>query len=173
MDCRDFRDKHALLIDVRCSALEENEMRDHMRECPACSRHDLLVRRSLLLVRNLPTIEPSPDFRHRLDARLRTLGPAMPLAASRPATSWWRVPAAAAAGIAVVTYLAYDMVRRAPAEPIELPPVVASAPAPDPSPVASPALVAAVPTGMSVWPAIMVASQAPIHFVAAELASER
>jgi hypothetical protein len=52
-------------------------------------------------------------------------------------------------------------------------PVVASIPELETSPVASSALVATVATGMSVWPAIMVASQAPIHFVAAEMATER
>jgi hypothetical protein len=39
--------------------------------------------------------------------------------------------------------------------------------------MATPTFVATVPTGMSVWPAIMAASQAQMHFVAAELASER
>jgi hypothetical protein len=33
-------------------------------------------------------------------------------------------------------------------------------------------MAATVPTGMSVWPALMVASQS-VHFVAAELANER
>jgi hypothetical protein len=52
---------------------------------------------------------------------------------------------------------------------------VAMAPEPEPEPsfIATSALVATVPTGMSVWPAIMAASQAPIHFVAAEMANER
>jgi hypothetical protein len=52
-------------------------------------------------------------------------------------------------------------------------PVVATLPQPEPMQVATPAMVAAVPTGMAVWPAIMFASQAQIQFVAAELASER
>ena len=69
MDCREFRDRHSLFVDLRCSALEENEMREHMRLCPKCSRHDTLVRRSLMLVKSLPSIEPSPDFRARLEAR--------------------------------------------------------------------------------------------------------
>jgi len=33
--------------------------------------------------------------------------------------------------------------------------------------------VATVPTGMSIWPAIVMASQAPSRLMAAELASER
>jgi putative zinc finger protein len=172
MDCREFRDNHSLYVDLRCSALEENDMRQHIRDCPKCSRHDTVVRRSLLLVRNLPTIDPSPDFRARLDARLRTVTPLSALR-SRPMRPSYSAFAALAAGIAFVTYLATDAIRRAQSEQLQLPPVVASQPEFEPSPVATPAFVATVPTGMSVWPAIMVASQAPMHFVAAELASER
>jgi len=52
-------------------------------------------------------------------------------------------------------------------------PVVANAPPREPSPFGTPALVAIVPTGMSIWPAILMASQAPAHFVTTELAAER
>lgn len=148
-------------------------MREHLRACAECSRHDTIVRRSLMLVRNLPAIEPSPDFRARLEARLRAAaleGPAQPPA---PRFSYGTF-AALAAGVAFATFLAAEFVRRDVPGAIQLAPVVASAPSEiEPSPVATPAFVATVPTGMSVWPAIMVASQAPIHFVAAELAPER
>lgn len=171
MDCRRFRNKHTLFVDLMCSAVEEHEMRQHMGECPACSRHDTVVRRSLMMVRSLPSIEPSPDFRARLETRLRT-------AAMQPPAHRWAAPSyaafvALAAGVAFVSYLATDLVRRATPREISLPPVVASLPEPEPSPVATSAIVATVPTGMSVWPAIMVASQAPVHFVAAEMATER
>lgn len=172
MDCREFRDRHALYVDLRCSAIEEGEMRQHAVNCPKCSRHDTVVRRCLLLVRNLPTIEPSPDFRARLDARLRVAS----LTAAgtlRPMRVSYRSFAAVAAGVAFVTYLAADLVRRAGPETIRMTPVVASLPELEPSQVATPAFVASVPTGMSVWPAIMVASQTSVQFVAAELATER
>lgn len=172
MDCRDFRDRHSLLVDLMCSSFDENEMREHMRSCAECSRHDTVVRRSLMLVRSLPTIEPSPDFQARLQARLRAsaLTPAV-----APATQWrsFRAFAAVAAGIMFLTYVAADVARRSSVEVVQMPPVVATLPDLDPSQAATPAMVAAVPTGMSVWPAIMLASQAQMHFVAAELASER
>ena len=171
MDCREFRDKHTLYVDQLCSALEEKEMREHMRACPACSRQDTVVRRSLMLVRSLPSIEPSPDFRARLEARLRSVEP--PLAPRRSIAGSYAAFAALAAGVAFVAYLATDMVRQSAPREIQLSPVVASIPELEPSSVATSALVATVPTGMSVWPAIMVASQAPIHFVAAEMATER
>jgi anti-sigma factor RsiW len=171
MDCRRFRDQHALLIDVRCSALEESEMRQHMSDCPACAHHDALVRRSLMLVRSLPTIEPSPDFRARLEARLRATQ--QEPAVRRPMQLTFGTFVAVAATVAFAAFLA-TAVRDDRAPEIQMPPVVASVPADDaPSHFASSALVAAVPTGMSVWPAIMAATQAPIHFVAAEMAAER
>ena len=124
-----------------------------------------------MLVRSLPSIELSPDFRARLEARLRSAEP--PLAPRRSIAGSYAAFVALAAGVAFVSYLATDMVRQSAPREIQLSPVVASIPELEPSPVATSALVATVPTGMSVWPAIMVASQAPIHFVAAEMATER
>ena len=169
MDCREFRDQHALFVDLRCSALEESEMREHMRSCPKCSRHDTVVRRSLMLVRSLPSIEPSPDFRARLEARLRSVTPEL---APRPLRGSYAAFFALAASVVFLAYLAADAVRRSGSTEIHMAPVVANIPESEPSPVATPALVATVPTGMSVWPAIVVASQAPVHFVAAEMATE-
>ena len=171
MDCREFRDKHTLFVDQLCSALEENEMRLHMRMCPSCSRQDTVVRRSLMLVKSLPSIEVSPDFRARLEARLRMAEAPLAKRGSNAGSS--AAFFALAAGVAFITYLATDMVRQATPREMRLAPVVASIPELDDSPVGTSALVATVPTGMSVWPAIMFASQAPIHFVTAEMATER
>jgi hypothetical protein len=168
MDCREFRERHAPYVDLMCSAIDEREMREHVRQCASCARHDTLVRRSLMLVRNLPVIEPSADFAQRLQARLRTM-PAMPV---EPVRSSFRSFAAVAAGIMLVAALAAGVATRQH-EPLRLSPVVATLPDVESSHAATPAFVATVPTGMSVWPAIMVASQAQMHFVAAELASER
>jgi hypothetical protein len=170
MDCREFRDKHALLIDLRCSAVDENEMRQHMRSCSGCAHQDMIVRRSLMLFRSLPSIEPSPNFRARLAARLQAT---TPYVVARPMRSSFGAFFALAAGVAFVAYLAADIVRQAAPSEIRMAPVVATLPELEASAVATPALVATVPTGMSVWPAIMVASQAPIHFVAAEMTTER
>ena len=169
MDCREFLDNHALFVDLRCSAIEERAFQQHAAECPKCAHHDAIVRRSLLLVKSLPTIEPSPDFRARLDARLRSVQPELSAPRFRPSLSAF---AAVAAGIMLVAALAANMMRDAN-DVIRMAPVVATLPEPEPSQVVTPALVATLPTGMSVWPAIMAASQASVHFVAAELAPER
>lgn len=169
MDCREFLDNHALYIDLRCSAIEERAFQQHLAECPKCARHDAAVRRSLLLVKSLPTIEPSAEFRARLDARLRSVQPELAAPRFRPSLSAF---AAVAAGLILVAALATTTARQGN-EVILMSPVVASLPEPEPSQGLTPALVATVPTGMSVWPAIMAASQASVHFVAAELAPER
>ena len=174
MDCRNFRDKHAPFVDLQCSALEEAEMRRHMQSCPNCSRHDTVVRRGLMLVRSLPTIEPSPDFRARLEARLQAIGRADMMPPARRVMGTSHVAFfALAAGVAFVAYLATDMVRQSGGSEIRMAPVVASIPEFEPTTVATPALVVTVPTGMSVWPAIMAASQTPMHLVATEMATER
>lgn len=174
MDCREFHDRHAPFVDLMCSAVDEQEMREHMRACADCARHDTRIRRSLMLVRSLPTIEVSPDFRARLDARLRAAA-MMPAerAMPKPMRPSFGAFAAIAAGVAFVTWMAADVVRRSAPPSVEMPPVVASLPPLEPAQAAAPAMVAAVPTGMSVWPGIVYASQAQMQLVAAELASER
>jgi hypothetical protein len=172
MDCREFRDRHAPFVDLMCSAFDENEMRQHMRSCQECARHDMVIRRSLMLVRSLPTIEVSEGFRARLDARLREAKQTPEQPERRATRPSFRAFAAVAASLAFLAISA-DVLRRSEAPNVLLSPVIASLPEPEPSAVAAPAMVAAVPTGMSVWPAIMLASQAQMHFVAAELATER
>lgn len=174
MDCRKFRDQHTLFIDGKCSALEALEMRSHMRYCLGCDRRDTVVRRSILLVRNLPSIEPSAGFQARLDARLRQAAHAE-FPGRRPSLRNPRAAgvAALAAALAFITLIASRVMHGGRHDAYRMPPVVASAPPREPSPFATSAFVATVPTGMSIWPAIMVASQAPAHFVAAERASER
>jgi hypothetical protein len=46
------------------------------------------------------------------------------------------------------------------------PPMIASVPGLEPTtaPIANSAFVASVPTGMPVWPAVLMAGQSPLHF---------
>jgi len=169
MNCRKFRDKHALFVDEMCSELDAFEMRSHMRFCPDCDRHDTVVRRGIMLVRSLPSIRPSPEFNVRLSARLRAELPGT--AASR----WVRTSqyASLAAAAAVLTFGVAKVLAPRRDDIYRMAPVVASRPLRAPSPFGTPALVATVPTGMSIWPAIMMASQTPARLVTTELASER
>jgi hypothetical protein len=173
MDCKEFLERHAPFVDLMCSVQDEREMREHLQQCEGCTRHDTRIRRSLMLVRSLPTIQPSPEFRAKLDARLREERLAgVAIVAPRRRRSVALV-AAAAAGIAFAGYVANDLVQASRAADVVMPPVVATLPQNDSFVTVAPAMVATVPTAMSVWPAIMLASQAQVQLVAAELATER
>ena len=166
MDCRGFRERHVGFVDDTLPAVEMREMDEHVRACPRCARHDTAVRRGLLIVRNLPQIEPSADFMLRLNARLEELhvagdGRSDARHASSLASGSF---AALAAGLALLGYLALEAVNRfgGPVE-LRLPPVVATAPEEPSSLLTDPAFVAAISAGTPMWPAVLMADQAPQH----------
>jgi hypothetical protein len=71
---------------------------------------------------------------------------------------------ALAAGVAMAAGLTMSAALAREAEqPIRLAPVIASAPEPAPSLLATPAMVASMPAGMPIWPAVYVAQRAPWH----------
>lgn len=70
LSCRQFRQLHAEYVDGYLCVEQSRAMRSHGDDCPACSRLDVQIRRSLLALQTLPTIEPSADFRERLHERL-------------------------------------------------------------------------------------------------------
>jgi hypothetical protein len=147
MDCRHFRHQHLAYLDDTLPGDVMREARQHLLACASCAAHDTRIRRSLMLAHNhLPQLEPSPDFRARLDARLagcaaecRGAAPdavvvieAEAFAVSgdfgqegrwRSRTAWL----AMAASVAVVSVVSLARSRAVIAEP-ELSPVLASAP---------------------------------------------
>jgi anti-sigma factor RsiW len=177
MNCREFRHKHDAYVDDTLSGVDQEAMGRHLRLCPTCAALDTRIRRSLLLARNLPTIEPSAAFSARLQMRLaherslreRTLHETG-YAAGIGTTTRHRVPlftgsyVALAAGIVMAAGLALTAsLTQSGTEAIRLEPVVASRPEPEPSTLSMPAMVASMPAGMPVWPAVFVAQQAPWH----------
>lgn len=165
MDCREFRNKHVAFVDDLLPAVDMDAMQQHTLVCSRCSRQDIAIRRSLMLVRSLPSIEPSPDFVARLNARLEAMGPVsrVDLVAPRPYLPSVSAFAALAAGVAAVAYMAIETTRYfTPPQDVRVTPAVASAF--EPAPMANAAFAASVPTGMPVWPAVLMVSEAPIHF---------
>lgn len=71
MHCSEFREHHCAFVDDTLAGVELVRMQRHVAECEPCAELDTRVRRSLMLARNLPRIEPSADFRRKLDARLQ------------------------------------------------------------------------------------------------------
>ena len=168
MHCRTFLDNHLAFLDNTLSEVEQEAMQAHLAECVKCARRDTALRRGLLVVRNLPSIEPSPEFLARLHASLHAAGRIQPVRSDARAGS--RVGSlAAAAGVAAVALLATSLLigSRAP-RTIQMPPVVAMRPALAPS-LVSQAFVASISTGVPVWPAVMMAEQAPVHFASMEM----
>src|SRR5439155_1235121 len=71
MTCAEFLDRYTDFRDGLITAPREvRRFQRHLAWCPACRRYDTTVRRSVLALRAVETIERSPDFGRRLDARL-------------------------------------------------------------------------------------------------------
>lgn len=178
MHCREFRNKHVAFVDDLLPAFEMDAMRRHLMVCSGCARQDTRVRRSLLIVRNLPPIEPSPEFMQRLNARLATLEPAThddQLLPYRSPLSSWGSFAALAAGVAAVAYLAIETnnyFAQPGGTPAAAGMVAAALPElptlPGSPTISNAALVAAVPTGIPMWPAVLMAGQSPMRFASME-----
>src|SRR5207244_10904908 len=66
-----FLEQHVAFVDDTLAAIELVRMQRHTAECESCAKHDAKIRRALLLIRNLPSIELSADFAERLEARLK------------------------------------------------------------------------------------------------------
>jgi hypothetical protein len=164
MDCRAFQKDHVAFIDDTLPAVDMVRMSAHLAECRACAQHDSSERRALLLFRNLPRLEPSAEFRSRLDSRLREAKLSM---APSPTSMPYRNLLIAASVVVVAGIWAAQSLSQLTAPSIMLAPVVATIPEPQ-SPLANPALVASVSTGMPVWPVALLAEQAPVHFANSE-----
>jgi hypothetical protein len=123
------------------------------------------------LVRNIPRIEPSADFMARLNERIATLEAS---GIEKEVPQAYRLTtgafAALAAGLTLFAYAALEAVNRFGApQMLTLPPVVATAPArPKPS-FTGTAYMAGISTGMPVWPAVLMADEAPRHLADVEL----
>lgn len=171
MDCRAFRENHVGFVDDVLPAIAMEAMHRHVQSCVRCARHDLAVRRGLLIVRNLPTIEPSPDFMARLTDRITELeagGEGTEMTPTYSLTTGGF--AAVAAGLTLFAYAALEASNRfGTPQALTLPPVVATAPARLAPSVNGTAYMAAISTGMSVWPAVLMADEAPRRLADVEL----
>jgi hypothetical protein len=169
MDCREFYDKHFAFVDDTLSGIELVGMQRHIAECEGCARHDTVVRRSLLLFRNLPRIEPSPDFGQRLNARLGELKEAERFPEFQHSRKFAVI--VAIASVVMLGYITSSLRNVDVARDIVFPPVVASLPETELSPIttAAPALIASVPAGLPLWTAALYAELAPVHFASADL----
>ncbi|MEO7520797.1 MAG: hypothetical protein ABIW79_03165, partial [Gemmatimonas sp.] len=128
MDCRSFRKQHLAYLDDTLSGDMMSLAQRHVLVCDGCAAHDTLVRRSLMMARSLPTIEPSSEFQERLRSRLATCRDEPKLVAPRTRVRNSRAVAAVAAGMALGT-LAWSGLTSEGTSVIAMQPVIASQPA--------------------------------------------
>src|SRR5204863_8237372 len=133
MTCAEFLERYTEFRDGLITAPRElRRFGRHLTHCAGCRRYDGAVRRGVLALQAAGTIEPSRDFRRRLDARLERERRA---AGEVPASAGVAVALASAAGLAL---LALGGLRR---------PEAARSPALPPVPLPNPASHAAGPFG--------------------------
>ena len=131
MTCAEFLDRYTDFRDGLITAPRElRRFERHLARCAGCRRYDIAVRRGVLALQAVGTIEPSRDFRRRLDARIER---------ERGATR--EVPARA--GIAAALFVAAALAMLA-LEAVRQP-QVARAPALPPVPFPHPVVQAGVP----------------------------
>ncbi len=131
MTCAEFLERYTDFRDGLITAPRElRRFERHLARCAGCRRYDTAVRRGVLALQAVETIEPSRDFRRRLDARLER---------ERRATREVQASAGVAAALviaAALAMLALEGVRR---------PDVARAPVLPPVPFPNPVVQGGVP----------------------------
>jgi hypothetical protein len=71
MTCAEFLERYTDFRDGLIPAPREvRRFERHLVRCPGCRRYDTALRRGVLALQAVGSIEPSRDFRRRLDARL-------------------------------------------------------------------------------------------------------
>jgi len=169
MDCREFQENHFAFIDDTLSGIELVGMQRHIAECESCAKHDTTVRRSLMLFRSLPRIEPSAEFSERLNARLRELRESETSSAFHHSGKF--AAAVAIASVVMLGYIGSSLRDVDTPRDIVFPPVVASVPEPEFIPLIAPgpALVTSAAAGLPIWTAALYAERQPLHFATADL----
>lgn len=165
MNCREFKSNHVGYIDDVLCAADMSAMRRHLVACARCSTLDVRIRRSLLVVRNLPEIVPSADFYLRLSEALKQ---APPPTTKRPPVRVAATFAAVTAALAAAVYFAMAFSTE-PAPTVERPMVSTAATQSVSTQMSEVAIAAAVPAGVPVWPAMFMIGELPTQFANAEL----
>jgi hypothetical protein len=125
MDCSDFLDSYSDFRDGRITDVRRlRRLHYHLGHCGPCSRYDASVRHG---VGALGEIDPSPDFRRRLRARLAA--PDQPPMEQHGAGAGVAAALMVAAAIALLVYSGSDSVgSQTIASPAAAPAVVADLP---------------------------------------------
>ncbi len=71
MKCQGYLAGFSDYQDGMLSSEERSRFEGHRQRCPSCARYTEVFERSREVVRRLPSVEVSPEFRTRLNARIR------------------------------------------------------------------------------------------------------
>jgi hypothetical protein len=145
-------------------------MQRHLAECESCAKHDAKIRRALLLFRNLPSIELSPDFSQRLEARLRDCHSDHLLAVTQRNLRRGAIAATLASAV-MLGYIGTTLYHTDAPRDLVMAPVIANIPEPELTPftTSTPAIVTSVSAGLGIWPVALFAEQAPVRFAHSRL----
>lgn len=126
MECKEFLEGYSSYLDGLASKDRQRAFREHIEGCESCARYDRVVQRGLRVFRNLPRLDPSPDFLPRLRHRIYHIQDDIPTRSMRHGGS------AALLAVAAVGLLALAWLPFASQVPIEvqLPEVAVERPAP-------------------------------------------
>jgi anti-sigma factor RsiW len=167
MDCSTFEKHQTGFVDGTLPDALVVEMQLHLSECPRCSRRDTALRRGLMVLRNMPAIEPSPDFTARLEARLRE--------GEAPAQPNTRFRASAVSGLAAVALgvFAAGYFALGSYPPVDegvpmLAPVVATQPEAFPTHFFDHVMAMPASAGLNMWSSAMLIDQGPVQLMTAE-----
>lgn len=182
MDCREFRKQHVAYLDDTLPGDDMASAQRHLMACDGCAAHDNLVRRSLMLVRNVTELQVSGDFRLRMqqrltEARAETQRGGLRLVSQppRPAPhTSARQPiifSAMAAGVLIMGTMVWRQATTSEATAIVLQAVTVTQPAPDTMEqvIYPPSMVRAMSTGNPMWPAAVLVDDTPAQLVNSEL----
>jgi hypothetical protein len=73
LSCREFLEGHSEYLDDLLHPEQVSGFDQHVAACRSCERYDRVVRRGLLLTRNLADVQPSAHFHEKLQTRLMGL----------------------------------------------------------------------------------------------------
>jgi hypothetical protein len=174
MNCHEFRSQHLDFTEHALTAAALAAAQGHLETCARCARFDLVVRRGLLVARNLPPVVDEADLYPRIAAQLaaeRTPPVTTSGARRRTATA---LIAAATAAFAAGVILSPRSIRPAPSTSTRQ---AESALAPlasfDPPAALPPALRTdfnpAGSWGMPLWPRATPLDETPARFAGASI----
>jgi len=185
MDCRTFRKQHFAYLDDTLPGDEMSAAQRHVMACDSCAAHDTMVRRTLMLVRNMNDIEPSAHFRERMQARLsearadtrRERFRLVELNAQPPSRPFARQPvvlSAVAASVLIMGVMAWRQSAPVQENVAVVGPATVMKPVMDTTLIPvhlSPKMVQAMATGNPMWPAAFMVDDVPALLLNNELIS--